>query len=103
MKHIHKYIRDILGHKKRTNQKPKATDTLIFKCILPGCSHYIRNQFIEGKISECWECHENFVIDKIASRLQKPICQACRMKRRRTKIETPVEDMLDDILGEFSE
>jgi len=81
--HTHKYIRS----------KFKQSGTRIYKCILPGCHHYILEEFIEGKISVCWYCGEDFVIGKRAKRLKKPHCDCVRRANRARN------DIVEDFVG----
>jgi len=66
--HIHKYRKDVLGK-----------DYEIYRCVLPGCNHYISSQLIRGKFSICWRCGEPFVI-KIKH--AKPHCDDCVAKKK---------------------
>jgi hypothetical protein len=48
----------------------------VFKCSLPGCSHYIREDLIENKESLCWSCRGPLILvkDLISP---KPVCRDC--------------------------
>lgn len=63
-----------------------AAGTIIWRCMKPGCSHYLRNIFIVGAVSECWRCDSEFVIDKTTA-LKKPHCRDCT--RRKDPVELP--------------
>ena len=78
-KHTHKYRRSTLGMKKWK----------IYKCVLPGCTHYIDASLIQNRISICWRCEEPFVIDKRLSELAKPHCHKCTEKKAK-----PAENVL---------
>ena len=71
-KHVHKYRRTTLGMKKWK----------IFRCIKPGCSHYIDAGLIIGKISVCPRCGDPFIIDKSLSLLALPHCHECTVKKK---------------------
>lgn len=87
--HIHKYIRDKF-----------RTGTQIYKCVLPGCSHYILAQFVINKVSICWRCGEDFVINKRASDLKKPTCDDCVKSFKPKKIKDDlVADFVDKLVG----
>lgn len=74
--HIHKYIRARMGK-----------DYIIFKCALPGCTHYVSKVVAEGRLSLCWICGEEMVLTKQALELKKPHHLECKRK----KIEVPEE------------
>jgi hypothetical protein len=65
--HIHKYLRDKLGK------------LIIYKCALPGCPHYIRQNLVVGKVSLCWVCNKEFVMTRAMAKLKKPHCPDCRI------------------------
>ena len=75
-KHLHKYRRVRQGKDKKY---------IIFKCIEPQCSHFIRKDMIEGKLSSCNSCDSPFIIDKYAMLLAKPKCVSCRTRKDKTK------------------
>lgn len=62
-KHTHQYRRAILGK-----------DYEIYKCTLPGCTHYISAELILGKKNKCWRCGDEHYITR---RLAKPHCAKC--------------------------
>lgn len=85
-KHIgpHKYLKD----------KFKQSGTVIFKCVLPGCQHYLNDRFIIGKISLCWRCNQPFLIDKQLKELKKPHCHDCTKGRQDT-----TTSLIDEFVG----
>ncbi len=66
-KHIHKYVRKVIGRKGFT----------VYQCVKPGCSHFIRMELVEGREAECWRCGRQMVMTKKASTLKKPHCAEC--------------------------
>jgi hypothetical protein len=62
---------------KRIEEKTRA----IYKCVLPGCTHYLPESHIEGAISICWRqktgCEKIVVMDKLTIGLVKPHCEPC--------------------------
>lgn len=62
-KHVHQYRRATLGK-----------DYLIYKCVLPGCTHYISADLIIGKKNKCWRCGDDHIISR---KLAKPHCAKC--------------------------
>ena len=81
--HIHKYQRTTIGMKKY----------LIYRCMIPGCHHYIEAKLILNRISECWRCGNPFVIEKYASSLAKPHCANC--------IKSPKQDIVNKLAEIF--
>lgn len=65
-KHLHKYKRVDLGNK-----------FIVFKCMLPACSHYIRKDLAENKLCQCNRCEKAMLLDKRAMLLVKPHCEEC--------------------------
>ncbi len=74
--HLHKYQRTTLGSKK----------FLIYRCMIPGCTHYVDAKLILNRICECWRCSNAMVINKYASQLAKPHCDDCIEKQRSDRI-----------------
>lgn len=67
VKHTHKYQRETLGK-----------DYIIYKCVLPGCTHYLPLPLIVGKVSICWNCGMEFIIRKGKNGInKKPKCENC--------------------------
>lgn len=65
---VHKYIYVIDG------TRP------IYRCIIPGCRHFIGEALILGQVSVCNRCDEEFVISKkmiSPRRVKKPHCDNC--------------------------
>lgn len=63
--HIHKYQREKLGKQ------------IIYRCMQPGCSHYIHPKLAVGRVSVCHYCGESFVMTKKSITLKKPHCLNC--------------------------
>lgn len=78
----HKYI-----------QAKFKTGTLIFKCGIPGCPHFVYEPLIVGRISICWRCDGVFVITGRSVRSKKLHCEGCT---RFQKVRIP-EEMSYDI------
>jgi len=66
MKHIHKYQR----------VKFKSGYT-IYRCMQPGCSHFVREELILNREAICWRCGGVFIITQL---LKKPHCLNCVKK-----------------------
>ena len=84
-RHIHKYRRARLGK------------SIIYKCVMPGCSHFIQKSLIEGRVSVCWRCPNPFVITQLTLRNcpAKPHCENCY---KRTDKDLMVDAALDELI-----
>ena len=73
-KHTHQYIRRNNGVKK---------EVWVMACALPECSHYVYMSsklsapILIGKLSLCNDCKEEYLLDRRAIRMSKPICAQC--------------------------
>jgi len=72
--HLHKYKRTKLGDK----------GYIVFRCMVPGCNHYMRKELFVGTLCRCWRCEEPMVINSYMLRLVKPHCAACTKKKDKT-------------------
>ena len=82
--HLHKYKRVFPWGKGKSP---------VYKCMVPGCAHYIVPGLLMGKICECWRCGSAMVIGKYASTLVKPHCNDC--------IERMDQDSIDKLAEMF--
>lgn len=55
--HLHRY--------KKVNIGRNGNDFVVYKCMKPACSHYLRVDLAEGKLCECNRCQEPMIITKI--------------------------------------
>ena len=85
-KHIHKYQKGKLS---------ASTGTVIYKCVLPGCSHYILPTLLKHRESICHRCDKPFIILREHERMAKPHCSNC-IKRKGERL--PDIDVLDLLL-----
>ena len=69
---IHKY-------KKVNLAKSKAKPYIVYRCMLPNCSHYVTEKMVLGRISLCWSCNHPFVIGAFRA---KPICFNCKDQKK---------------------
>lgn len=74
--HIHKYKRVKLGK------------FVVYKCDLINCSHFIRSELVEGRLSICWTCGEPFPMTKASTKLVRPHCVSCKKTADKGKIAT---------------
>ena len=89
--HLHRYQRFTL--------KDSGKD--IFRCVLPGCRHYLFEQFALGQHSECNRCAREFVLNRENMELRKPHCIDCTKGRKGTKKPRTADilESLDDLLS----
>ena len=69
----HKYLRIRVKGK-------SSVSTFRWRCVNPGCHHYLLEDFIVGAVSECWRCGNSFTIDE-KTKLMKPHCRNCTKRR----------------------
>jgi hypothetical protein len=92
-RHVHKYKRVKIGKKR---------DYEIYRCMIPGCTHYINAELIENRESICWLCDKVFVITPHLYRI-KPICEDCKTGRKAGVKAKPIEDFsLEDMLANMA-
>lgn len=54
-----------------------------WRCMKDYCDHFLpRNveDTIEGRMSECWGCSEDFKLDEEAIKMEMPYCPVCRLR-----------------------
>lgn len=83
---IHKYKKVKLGK-----------SYVVFKCVFPTCTHYIRYELAEGKLCICNRCDKPMTLTKAAMQLKKPHCDDC-VDRKKSSSYKEVKAVLDDIL-----
>lgn len=83
MKHVHKYIRVQYGGSKvvkdeqgrRHLQKdPKRYE--VFKCA--ECPSFMPREIVIGRISRCWYCNEELILDHENTKAKKPLHPWCK-------------------------
>ena len=91
--HTHKYLKTQF----------KTSETLIFRCMKAGCSHFLYEPMIVGKFSECWRCGEDFLITKKTIANKKLHCPDCTWDKHK-KIKPAVESQVEggeEIFSDF--
>jgi len=71
----------LIKHNIHKYMKVNGKESVIYRCMEPGCSHWIRSIFIVNRIAKCWYCGNNFIITKELARLTKPHCDNCTNKK----------------------
>lgn len=74
-KHIHKYQRIGLG----------KNGYEVYKCQIPGCSHYIQPELVVGRLSLCCRCGTEITMTHSHARLVKPLCLNCDITVNETR------------------
>lgn len=88
-RHNHVYKRVNLG---------KDKEYIVYKCIKPGCSHFVREELILDRVAECPECEGIFTIKKPnLSRKVLIICLPCRKKHGKKVIPNIDKDRLNTV------
>ena len=85
-KHIHKYKRVDIGRKNGPNDRKEF---IVFKCVLPDCTHYVEKALAEGKFCVCNRCGGLMTLTKAAMELASPHCPDC------TKRKKPLVDLTE--------
>lgn len=87
MKHIHKYERKKFGA------------SIIYKCMLKGCPHYIQKELVEGRTCICSRCNSPFSITKKTLRNcpAKPHCENCYKAGPKDKV---LDQLLEILVGD---
>lgn len=66
------------GAKRHTHKYHKIAG--VWHCARPDCTHFMPKNVegnMEGKMSICWSCHNDFTLDAISLDMDKPTCAAC--------------------------
>lgn len=101
-KHIHKYrLRNLT---RNSTKEPYH----VYICIKQDCTHHVRVDLVDGKLSECNRCGNPFVIklakikhgDRI---IVRPHCDDCtktptKVKEKKKELENSIEALMESIL-----
>lgn len=82
------------------SRQAKGEPYVIFKCMLPGCTHYVPRDLVVGNETICWRCGKIFQMAYTHTYLKKPHCIACTKGKEGEAV--PLDDVtanLDKILG----
>lgn len=80
--------------------------TLIMRCFLPNCSHYVALSFALGRMSLCWGCLEPILLGQNDMKKKKPLCAECipkffghvvKKKDKNIAAEKAVDSVLDEL------
>jgi DNA-directed RNA polymerase subunit RPC12/RpoP len=79
-------------HQYRRVTTPKST---VFRCVLPGCRHYLRPEFAEGAYSLCPRCGGQFVLNSRNMKLENPHCDECTYRRNQSEEIERIKELLN--------
>lgn len=92
--HIHKYKRAELGN----------NGYVIYRCMLPNCSHYLAQHLAVGRSSICWKCGDEFTMTMTSVKRSKPKCLECIAelgkivgRPGKKQVEAPPPELLEKI------
>ena len=97
LKHTHQYRRAV-GRKTKNNADSKMVN--YYKCMLPGCTHYVRDFMILGKESICNRCGNRFTLPTSLRFLGNiPHCKKCTKKYvRKADLEQALDEAIEEAL-----
>ena len=88
----------------------KQSGTLIFRCGLPNCPHFLYEPMIIARVSICWRCGNRFIITSKSVRAKKMHCEECtrerynKVKERKPEeFSTSIEYELDKLLSKVEQ
>lgn len=91
-KHIHQYMRV---------RKARRKDAVVwYTCIVVGCTHKERIEFMLNRLCICHRCGEEFVLTKeilYDKKLVKPHCDACTRSDKQTAINEFAKQFAEDL------
>jgi len=82
----------IKPHKIHQYRKVKLVKSVVFRCMLPGCTHYTREAFIINKIALCPFCGKDFLITRDLARRETVHCSECIVS---TKPKVEVKEVVE--------
>lgn len=94
-------IREVHEGPHKYSKAKFKTGTIIYRCGLTNCPHYIHEPMIIGKLSLCWRCGFVFIITKKTTTSKKFHCERCtRGKYNKPKQVSQIsESDIDKLLG----
>lgn len=69
-KHNHQYMRVKIN---------KAT---VYRCMLPGCTHYIPKALLLNRIANCPYCGNDYLITRELARRERLHCSSCTVTKK---------------------
>lgn len=84
----------ITKHEIHQYKKVELENSTVYRCMKPGCSHYVRKPFITNRIAECPYCGQNYIITNELAKLTTLHCAACT-KSKKVKPDEVVEFLVN--------
>jgi len=84
--HIHKYQRIKWG----------KNGTVVWRCMLTNCNHYLHPEMVRNRVSLCWKCLKPYVLTPEKMLRERPKCDGCRSKGS-DEFMTQVDNLLRDL------
>lgn len=85
--HFHEYLKTKIGK-----------DYVVYKCRLPGCSHYISPILVVGRLAQCPICGNVYTITRVMVRnghmMRLPHCNKCTRGKRTTFDISKIQEIL---------
>jgi hypothetical protein len=94
-------LKEVHVHKYRKTTLTPSSKTVVFRCMLPDCSHYVYPNMYKGRKCVCWRCGSDFTIEREHQKMAKPHCSDC-IVRKGGKTHAPISnetvtDLLNDL------
>ena len=88
-KHTHQYMR------------VKIKESVVYRCMIPGCTHYIPKALLINRIANCPYCGNDFLITRELARRERLHCSSCTVSKKPKPAE--VVGFLDSIKNDTGE
>lgn len=84
-----------------TYERPVWRKT-IYRCVDPGCSHYINKKLLLGKYAKCPECGSQFILNREKLLRARPKCDFCSNTAKSRELKqvaanTKLQEIFDSI------
>lgn len=89
---IHKYYRGVF----------QPSGTIVYRCGIAGCPHFLFDPMVEGRISICWRCGVSFVVTKKSMKSKKMHCVNCtRGRYNKVIVKVKEESQFESEINRF--
>lgn len=79
----------------------KNSGTTIYRCGIAGCSTFLYEPLVIGRLSICWRCGDTFVVIKRTIRNKKFHCEDCtrgyRGKEKDLKLVKEANELIESL------
>lgn len=69
-------------HEVHQYKRVNLEKSIVYRCVIPGCSHYVRKAFIINRIAVCPYCGKNYVITPKIAQLKTLHCNDCTNSKK---------------------